>query len=855
MKPIGQDDGWWDEDVPLLPRLCPGEQVGEFVIDGFLREGSWSDLYRAHHCARKLGPIALKVMPAGLGTPPPLADLSGIPHLVDLFGSGSVPERRLVWLAMRLVGGDSLDRLLMAGGAGSADLRRHLVQRCAEVASALAAMHARGFLHCDVKPANILVESNGEASLAGSAVLVDLDFARPAGTPSPASTVFATLPYAAPEQLLGLEIDGRADVFSLGLCMHDLLAGRPPERRQRRPAAGMEPLEQLAPDVGADLAAIVAEAVAPEPDRRYPGTTEFAADLRCWLTGREPSVRPRRFWGRALRCWRREPATFWRRTTHVLLLLAVVIGLAAAGSSWLRHQRMCASMEQSLAAGDLAMALQMGGRLGGIWPALGLDSPLDRAMARDPDLAAVVAQLRADHADAARRLAAATLARDGLGHHLELDVWLLWQAQHGGSEGHRAAALLSQALFDRPASPPDVVPPAICEGLLRLLHTADDDRALHALAALGGAAGTADMGRILAAVQERAADHSARMELVRLAIEVLNRIAARSLPADARKADCTAVETAFQGTASWIAAQDDRERWRGSMQTGISSWLLTIARLRARSGQPPPDLAAMNLPWPPNLADLAVAHDRKGFAAACAAGPRTDAFEFGFATAVLTDGAATEPAPDPRWEEAAWPAWREAFDTGARAGRCALSFGPDLRFAIDAGAGLADTLAADEPVQPIAVAREPARTGTFASWSLLPEVPTVSGAATAMSGRMVQRGIDEVEAGSHFFRLGCGDRSTLRLEFNEPDGQRGPLTLVLSAQKGKRGALPYCGEAGLDVLLDGMSLETVWDLGTATAREVTVPLGRMEIGRVRRLEIRLQSQANTTVRLFSARIE
>ena len=125
---------------------------------------------------------------------------------------------------MRLVEGTDLKQLLREGPLEPA----RAIQILEQVAGALDAAHARGLIHRDVKPSNVLLDEREHAYLA------DFGLSRylgEAGAALGAENSLGTIDYVAPEQIRGEEIDGRADVYSLGCVLYECLAGAPPFRR------------------------------------------------------------------------------------------------------------------------------------------------------------------------------------------------------------------------------------------------------------------------------------------------------------------------------------------------------------------------------------------------------------------------------------------------------------------------------------------------------------------------------------------------------------------------------------------------------------------------------------------------
>jgi len=151
-----------------------------------------------------------------------------------------------------------------------------------DVAGALAALHAAGVVHRDVKPANIVLRRDGRA------VLTDLGLARSAlfRTVTRLDVAVGTLAYMSPEQAIGRPLDGRADLWSLGVVLYELLT-------ESRPFAGQHEMELIYllcnvdppdlrahdPTIPADLAAIVMRCLAREPDERHADAAALGAAL------------------------------------------------------------------------------------------------------------------------------------------------------------------------------------------------------------------------------------------------------------------------------------------------------------------------------------------------------------------------------------------------------------------------------------------------------------------------------------------------------------------------------------------------------------------------------------------------
>ena len=159
-----------------------------------------------------------------------------------------------------------------------------IVEQCL---SGLEAAHFQGLIHRNLKPANILIDAR-----TGRAILVDFGLVRhldPDLNTSAAGALAGTADYAAPEQVRGGLVDGRADLYSLGVIFYQLLAGRLPFRADTPAAMAFEhvyeqplPLAEAAPEVPPQVATIVTRLMAKDPGQRYQNCGEALAELRAF---------------------------------------------------------------------------------------------------------------------------------------------------------------------------------------------------------------------------------------------------------------------------------------------------------------------------------------------------------------------------------------------------------------------------------------------------------------------------------------------------------------------------------------------------------------------------------------------
>jgi serine/threonine-protein kinase len=198
------------------------------------------------------------------------------PNIVPIY---SVDDRDgLVWFVMALVDGESLAARLTRERRPPLDVVRRIL---AEVADALAYAHARGIVHRDIKPDNILLDR-----VTGRPMVTDFGIARAAEGDSRLTVTgvaVGTPAYMSPEQATGeRDIDGRSDLYSLAVVGYQMLAGDLPFQAANTPAMLMKhiadpvrPLRLLHRDVPKSLAAAVERALAKKPNERWPGAAEF----------------------------------------------------------------------------------------------------------------------------------------------------------------------------------------------------------------------------------------------------------------------------------------------------------------------------------------------------------------------------------------------------------------------------------------------------------------------------------------------------------------------------------------------------------------------------------------------------
>lgn len=199
------------------------------------------------------------------------------PNIVTIYDVGETENA--AYIAMEYIEGESLRDVLDSGVV--LPLKR-ICQIAVQVANALDYAHENGVVHRDIKPANIMISRNRDAKIMDFGIALI-----PTGSRTQAGTVLGSPKYMAPEQLAGKATDGRADIFSLGAVLYEMLTGTTPfsgdnlsaimyKIMNEEPATPSR-LNARVPEV---FDRIVARALAKRPEDRYPNAKEFSRALR-----------------------------------------------------------------------------------------------------------------------------------------------------------------------------------------------------------------------------------------------------------------------------------------------------------------------------------------------------------------------------------------------------------------------------------------------------------------------------------------------------------------------------------------------------------------------------------------------
>jgi serine/threonine-protein kinase len=209
------------------------------------------------------------------------------PNIVAIYDWGQ--DSGTYYMVMELIKGQTLRDVIKADGK---ILPRRAAEIASETAAALSVAHQHGVYHRDVKPGNIMITTDGAVKVTDFGIARALDDSEEL---TRTGAVIGTATYFSPEQAQGLPADERSDVYSLGIVLYEMLAGKPPFSGESPVAVAYQhvseaavPANEVDTDSPAELAAIAAHAMKKRPDERYQSADEMRADLQRYLAGTEP---------------------------------------------------------------------------------------------------------------------------------------------------------------------------------------------------------------------------------------------------------------------------------------------------------------------------------------------------------------------------------------------------------------------------------------------------------------------------------------------------------------------------------------------------------------------------------------
>ena len=212
------------------------------------------------------------------------------PNIVAVYDTGA--DDGTQFIVMEFIEGRTLGEFMESGRKPTPVQAAEIAQK---ICAALAAAHAAGVIHRDIKPGNVMVTRDGTVKV------MDFGIARVLGpeTAPQTSAVLGTASYLSPEQAQGGPVDARTDIYSLGAVLYEMLAGRPPFMGDTPVAVAYKQVNetpvvpsQLNPDVPARLDAVVMKALSKNPSNRYQTADEFSADLERVIKGQDVEATP-----------------------------------------------------------------------------------------------------------------------------------------------------------------------------------------------------------------------------------------------------------------------------------------------------------------------------------------------------------------------------------------------------------------------------------------------------------------------------------------------------------------------------------------------------------------------------------
>jgi serine/threonine-protein kinase len=284
---IDAASAWWRIET-TMPTVT---KAGRYEVVSELGRGAMGVVYKAVDpvIGRTVAVKTIKLSEEGTGLSRPellarfqtearAAGLLTHPNIVVVFDAGE--EDGLYYITMELVEGKSLQAMLDAGQAFPLPRTLRIME---QTCSALQFAHERNVVHRDIKPANLMLTADDSVKITDFGTAKILQF----GTVQQTAHVMGTPSYMSPEQVKGRAVDGRSDIFSLGVMLYEMVTGEKPFPGQNITTVIYKivneapvPPRQIDPSIHPGISAVVMRALEKEPEQRYQSCREMLEDLK-----------------------------------------------------------------------------------------------------------------------------------------------------------------------------------------------------------------------------------------------------------------------------------------------------------------------------------------------------------------------------------------------------------------------------------------------------------------------------------------------------------------------------------------------------------------------------------------------
>jgi len=317
------------------------EKIGIYEIKSELGRGGMATVYRGYD-SRFEREVAVKILPPELLHADPqfrarfqreakiIAQLEH-PSIVPVYDVGETEDTKLPYFVMKYMNGGSLSERIKKGIMSVAEAARILEQ----IAPGLDEAHSRGFIHRDLKPSNILFDSRGTPYISDFGIA---KISQGTGTMT-GSGIIGTPAYMAPEQATGDSVDGRADIYALGIILFEMLTGKQPYEADTPMAVAIkhvtDPVPRILtfnPNLPPDMDLIIQKAMAKDRNDRFNTAVEMVQTLKEIAGDFGPEKKTQTL--TALRTAVKQKPTDGKKKlspTTIAFIALGILGVAAAG--------------------------------------------------------------------------------------------------------------------------------------------------------------------------------------------------------------------------------------------------------------------------------------------------------------------------------------------------------------------------------------------------------------------------------------------------------------------------------------------------------------------------------------------